>query len=75
MRRIQIEAADVAASLRYATATLTKTPRTNAEVGTEPAADRTGRTQPDTTQDGEGPADEAAPEPGNRPELAIVGSD
>ncbi|MBW0109975.1 single-stranded DNA-binding protein [Pseudonocardia sp. KRD-182] len=70
VRRIQIEAADVAASLRYATATLVKNPRTTHD------ADRADRTEPDATQpDSDAPADEAAPETGTRPELAIVGSD
>ena len=75
VRRIQIEAADVAASLRYATATLVKTARASTEARPEPAADHTGRTEPDTGRGGEGVADAAAPESDARPELAIVGSD
>ena len=70
VRRIQIEAADVAASLRYATATLIKNAR--------PArnTDRADHAEPDgAPPDGDAPAEEASPESGARPELVVVGSD
>ncbi|QJY47923.1 single-stranded DNA-binding protein [Pseudonocardia broussonetiae] len=59
VRRIQIEAADVAASLRYATATLTKNPRNGAIA---PPADEPDRAE-DRAEAVEGPA------------LTVVGSD
>ncbi|MBW0134973.1 single-stranded DNA-binding protein [Pseudonocardia abyssalis] len=59
VRRTQIEAADVAASLRYATATLTKTRRTTSNpTGPEDRDD-------ETTQSLDA----------ERPELTVVGSD
>lgn len=70
VRRVQIEAADVAASLRYATATLVKNPR--AGTGGDPDAGRAERVE----QAGETPAaDEPAPAESARSGLALVGSD
>ncbi|MHA6780700.1 single-stranded DNA-binding protein [Pseudonocardia saturnea] len=69
IRRIQIEAADVAASLRYATATLTRNQRNTAatpdrEDSTEPTA---GEREPEPTTD-------ATPET-DRTGLTLVGSE
>ena len=63
IRRIQIEAADVAASLRYATATLTKNPRNGATAQPSEEPDRA----TDVAEDGA----EAA----ERPALSVVGAD
>lgn len=63
IRRIQIEAADVAASLRYATATLTKNPRNGATAQASEEPDRAA----DVAEDGA----EAAERPG----LSVVGAD
>jgi single-strand DNA-binding protein len=65
VRRVQIEASDVAASLRYASATLVKNPRTGTEAAAEP---------------GDGERDErdetgGQPVEGDRPALELVGSD
>ncbi|MBW0099309.1 single-stranded DNA-binding protein, partial [Pseudonocardia sp. KRD-184] len=63
IRRIQIEAADVAASLRYATAALTRNPRNDATA--QPAE------EPDRSADAVEDGTEAA----ERPTLSVVGSD
>ncbi|MCX6463262.1 MAG: single-stranded DNA-binding protein, partial [Pseudonocardiales bacterium] len=64
VRRVQIEAADVAASLRYASATLVKNSRTGPDTATEPGDGE--RTDRDT---GGQPAED------DRPALELVGSD
>ena len=61
VRRTQLEAADVAASLRYATATLTKNRRNGAPAAPAEEPDH----DADTTEN----------EVAERPELTVVGSD
>ena len=67
VRRIQIEAADVAASLRYASATLFKNPRNDASAAEPGDGERVSR---DDTG-----GEQAEPKTGDRPALELVGSD
>ena len=67
VRRTQLEAADVAASLRYATATLTKNQRNGA---TPPPAD-----EPDPNTDRDSEHTENSDDSAERPALTVVGSD
>lgn len=69
VRRIQIEAADVAASLRYASATLAKNPRNGSDAAAAEPGDEARADRDDT---GGEPAESDA---GDRPSLELVSSE